>query len=64
MNFGTNIRKMRSVQKFEVVLKRANGMFVKILATKDSKYAAKRAKSFHEDKYDETYYVEIVPKEE
>jgi len=42
-----------------VILRRNNGRVVKI-STRESYYAAKLLRDKWEDKYDETYYVEIV----
>lgn len=47
------------MKKFRVVLRRANGRFVKETET-NSKYSAKEQKRRWEEKYDATYRVEIV----
>jgi len=46
--------------RFEVVLRRRNGRFVRRFPAKSS-YAAKRIQDRLEDKYDNGYYVEIRP---
>lgn len=50
--------------KYEVVLRRRNGRFVKATRPIRSKYRAKKIRDQWEDKYDEAYYVEIQPIEE
>lgn len=46
--------------EFETVLRRANGRFVQVLETGlPSKYAAKKARGKAEQKYDDSYYVQI-----
>jgi hypothetical protein len=47
---------------FEVVLRRANGRFVKVLATERSRYAAKQTRRYWETKYDQTYDVVVEEK--
>jgi len=47
---------------FAVILRRANGRYVKRLDFCASKYRAKKAKEFWETKYDvNTYQIEIEP---
>lgn len=46
------------MKRFEVVLRRANGRFVKAKEV-PSRYAAKEIRRRWEDKYDETYRVEM-----
>lgn len=48
-----------AARRFEVVLRRANGRFVK-LKEANSRYAAKLIQRTWEAKYDDTYYVEIL----
>jgi len=42
-----------------VILRRSNGRIVKI-STRESYYAAKQLQDKWEEKYDDSYYVEIV----
>lgn len=46
--------------KYRVILRRANGRYVQEWPAR-SKYDAKRIKKRKEDKYDETYYLEVKP---
>lgn len=55
--------KMRRKRRYEVVLRRINGRFVKA-SRPMSKYAAKQFRSRWEEKYDQAYYVEIRPIED
>ncbi len=47
------------MKKFRVILRRANGRFVKEKEV-NSRYAAKEQRRRWEERYDATYYVEIV----
>jgi hypothetical protein len=54
----TRIAKVTTRMKYEVILKRANGQYVKSRKFV-TKYKAKQQKMTWEQTYDETYYVEI-----
>lgn len=47
--------------RYEVILRRTNGRFVKASRPFRSKYAAKKWRDRWEAKYDSAYYVEIRP---
>jgi hypothetical protein len=51
---------VNAADEFEVVLRRSNGRFVKS-DKRPSRYAAKQLRHRWEEKYDETFYVEVVP---
>ena len=48
----------REVARWEVTLYRSNGRLVKS-RTRPSSYSAKKLRAVWEDKYDESYYVEV-----